>query len=399
MKSTKIIKKAIAVLMAVLLMSTPVLAAELVPVRATFEGQGWSVDWDAAHRRVIVTSPGGATYFIAIDQPGSIIENGRVYSPVDVVELLMFAGEQAQRVQDRMVEDVIIHGKLTRVTYGDNVAYLFGTMHAAQPHWFPLHPMAEEAMRRADVFAFEHDLAETAALLADPAVVAQIGAIQLLPDGLTLVDILPDDVYENFVLNLGTYSFLGITYENVRYLTPIALVMAIEQLAFTLLGVDFSISVDEYILSVALENNRPTFGLNTMLHEFEILFDVPTEIQAYALVDFPTFKDYLEAVADMGLIEMYAAQDIEGMREMVTAIYGNASDNPYMELFHYNLLRVRCHIFVDAIARFLTETEDPSTLFVAVGMLHIIGGCCGGIVLYLLEDMGFEVEPLWKAAQ
>jgi uncharacterized protein YbaP (TraB family) len=391
-------KKFIAVLLAVLLTATPAFALsqtvdgeEFIQVRAAAEARGWEVDWDREDRAVILTSPHGEGFFILVDESGSFIENGRVYSPADLMELLFFLGASPQ-----IIDGVSIHGKLTRIAYGDNVAYIFGTMHAAQPGWFPLHPLAEDAMARSDVFAFEFDLSEM--FVMDDELLAQIEAIQLLPDGLTLEDILPEDVFENFIENLATYAVLGLTYDLVQNLTPIALLSALESVMVSLLGVDVELSVDNYIFDFAETNNREIIGLNTMLGELEIVFDIPLEIQATALENFPTFEQMLEAVSDMGLIEAYATQDILAIRQMFTIPEGEALSE-YEELFYHNLLYVRCNIFADEIARLLRETEEPTTFFVAIGMGHIIGGCCnsgGGIVLYLLSNMGFELEELWN---
>ena len=95
-----------------------------------------------------------------------------------------------------------IHGLLTRIEYGDNVAYIMGSMHMGRPHWFPLAGVVEDAMRRADVFAFEFDFT----LRDDPLVMVGLQEHLLLPQGMTLLDVLTPQGLENFFDFLEIFS-------------------------------------------------------------------------------------------------------------------------------------------------------------------------------------------------
>ena len=396
MKKVKLI---FAIFLAMLLMATPVLAnvptltvdgVEFVQVRATAETLGWGIEWDGALQSVILTTPdGGNNYQIYVPDSGGFNDGGRVYISVVYLEFIksIFEGVAAA------YENANIHGMLTRVIYGENVAYIFGSMHASRPYWFPLHTMAEEAMARSDVFVFEVDMTELLNLSDEMA--EEIEAIQMLPGGLTLEDILPEDVFENFITNLETYAALGLTYELVENVTPVALLIGLETVIYTLLGVDVEASVDAYIAEFAEANNKPVIGLNSILSEFDIVFNIPIEIQAYALVDFPDFATMLAAHDDLGLIELYATQNIDGIREMLMSIAAATEGNPYSDLLGYNLMYLRDNIFAEEIARLLQETEEPTTFFITMGIAHIIGGGYG-IVFDLLEEMGFELTSLWN---
>jgi hypothetical protein len=285
-----------------------------------------------------------------------------------------------------------IHGMLTRVTYGENVAYLFGSMHASQEDWFPLAQIVEDAMRRADIFAFETELLDETDIT--PEIAAHAIALQMLPDGQTLEDILPAEIFENFVKNIETYFLIGFSYDAVKSFTPIAITTTLELIMYSMLGLDMENSVDGYVAAFAQENNRPVIGLNSAINELDIVFNMPLEIQAYALADFPPFDEMLEIFADLGLIEAYAASDLDAIREMFLAPTGDEL-NPYTELFHHNLLYVRDRIFAAEISRLLRETDAPTTFFVTVGLGHLLGGGAG-FVLEFLEEMGFEITPLWR---
>ncbi|MCL1863511.1 MAG: TraB/GumN family protein [Defluviitaleaceae bacterium] len=387
-------KKLVAVFLVLIICATPVLASDFVPVRSTLEELGWEVNWhDGRERMVYFTTPAGEGLHIFVDEHNSIIENDRVYVHPALMMMIINVGTERPFVEPQ--EN--IHGKLTRVTYGENVAYIFGTMNGAEPHWFPLHPTVEESKRRADIFAFEFDLEEIEDIFAYARMMAYIEYMSILPDGLTLADILADDVYSNFVTNMESWSF-WVTYDSVNMLTPIAILLGLDHAAFLTLGIELYYMVDNYILNFAMINDKPTMGLNTMYSEIDLLFNVPLEIQAYALKDFLSFENHLDNIRESNPTEMYAAQDLEGLRAVEKSICEGTSANPFTMMFNYNLRDSRRRIFADRIADFLLETDEPSTMFAAVRIQHIIDCGCGKNLLYLLEEMGFEIEPLWQDA-
>jgi uncharacterized protein YbaP (TraB family) len=382
-------KKLLAIFLAVLLMATPVLGEDFVQIRRMAEAHGWIVDWSGEHGLVLFTTPSGEGFFINVAESGSFIENGRTYVPADMaVEIFEFYA--AMMLEARLAEDTNIHGMLTRIEYGENTAYIFGSMHASRPHWFPLADIAEEAMERSDVFVFEVDMTEFSNMSDE--LEARIEEIQMLPDGLTLEDILPRDVFENFYANLETFAAIGLTYEIVQGVTPVTLMATLESIMLSLLGLDLVASVDSYIAGFAEMNNRPIIGLNCIISEFEIVFDVPLEIQAYALADFPDFETMLAGFDEMGKIALYETQNFDGIRELLSAMAYHA-DNPHAELMRHNLMYVRDNIFAAEIARLLRETEEPTTFFITMGIAHILRGY--GYVFDFLEEKGFEFTPLW----
>jgi uncharacterized protein YbaP (TraB family) len=392
----KNVRKAVAILMAVLIFAMPVLAStELVPIRAAAEEMGWEVEWIAENQAVRLTTPDGNSMFQFTADEGTNV-NGRIYVTEEFAHSILVQGRMPGVEADNgYTPDVNIHGKLTRVVYGDNVAYLFGSMHAGFEYWFPLADIAEDAMARSDVFVFEINMDEMDEIANNPELVAQIEALQMLPDGMTLEDIMDEEAFAQFYEAFATFAGIGLTYNLIANLTPIALVTTLEVVMLQLLGVDVTFSVDSYVADFARDAGAPIVGLNSIQREFEIVFDMPLEIQVNALVDFPTLTEMLEATADVDLASLYAAQDLDGIRELINFQIALGADNEYHEMFYHNLLHVRCHIFADEIARLLQETEEPTTFFVTVGILHIIGGG-GGMVIELLDEKGFEVTPLWN---
>jgi len=292
-----------------------------------------------------------------------------------------------------------IHGFISRVEYGGNVAYVFGSMHLGRPEWFPLSPIVEDAIARADVFAFEIDME----LMASPEVMLYTGSLMMLPYGLTLRDVLPPDSFQSFLESLEVLP--TITYEMIANFTPVGASMVIATVEMLpLMGIYSVYSVDSYVHAIAMAAGKPVIGLNDIFHEIDLLFDVPMEIQLtmfdspadweevdWTVADWDTIVQY---IVDMGLVEAYEAGDVAMLRNAMGSAV-NENPTPFEEHFHHTNFHVRCHIFADEIARLLRETEEPTTFFVTVGAAHIIGGDFGK-VLTLLEGMGFDVVPLWN---
>ena len=293
-----------------------------------------------------------------------------------------------------------ITGLLSRIEYNNNVAYIFGSLHGLRDSWLPLHPMVESAMRRADQFGFEVNMYNLANLT--PTQLAYIDNLQRLPEGVTLADFVPTEIYENFRANIDTFGHMGITYDliNMLRLNPVTITNLISQMMLQMYG-DLTISVmdsvDGYIFQFALDNNKPFFGFETIEGQANLLFGVPLELQAYALYGFNDFETALYEMSsedDILLISAYENNDFDTLRRLLSED-SESDENAFTEHFHYVMLNYRCHIYAEGIADLLRNTEEPTTFFFTFGAAHIIGQG-GGMVLELLYDMGFTIDPLWK---
>ena len=368
-----------------------------VPLRLTAYAYGAEVEWGEETRLVYITGAAGESWTISVPVVGGFIEDGTswvtytyalsLFDDVEVQEPVTeepILEEPAQRPE--------IHGLLSRIEYGENVAYIFGSMHLGRPDWFPLADVVEDAMARADVFAFEFDLA----LMEDPAVAEFQDELVLLPEGTTLEDVLTEQGFINLMALLES-SPLGVEfYDMLESFTPVGANLVITMVAMmTHMNVDAAYSVDSYVMQFAVENNRSVIGLNDVFREVELQFDVPIEIQATVFDEPFDWDELVEVILDLGLAEIYESQDITALRNAMTVAFDADEPSPFVEHTTNINFNVRCHIFADEIARLLQETAEPTTFFVTVGIAHILGGELG-TVLDLLEGMGFDVEALWN---
>jgi len=275
-----------------------------------------------------------------------------------------------------------IHGLLSRVEYGDNVAYLFGTMHIGFPHWFPLAPEVEDALRRADVLALETDLTpETMAAFAE-----EMMELMMLSDNRTLEDLLPEDVLASFTETLLTYGV-----DNVGPLTPWAISILVSELVYATVGLSADYGLETYLLDFARENDLSFAWLNPNEHEMYLALNLPDEVQIYAarhLLDLEAAIEDAEALA-----AAFEAQDTAALLQMVR-MEGQEAD-PFTQYFLDVLIIQRSIEFAQEVIRLLQETDEPTTFFVAMGIGHMIGDDHGNVFVYL-QDAGFEIEALYR---
>lgn len=306
-----------------------------------------------------------------------------------------------------------IHGAIHRIEYGDNVVYLFGSMHAGAAEWYPLSDVVEDAMARADVFAFEFDFTMATYSPEEVAeVVATMQGDHVLPDGQTLAEFLPEDLYNNLVYHLPSY---GVAYETIYRQNPVALVMNLQTEVtmelFSEMDITPLYSVDFYVLSIAMEEGAPLIGLEPTLQQLQIAFapneeileaagfDAFTveEIMQDALVGFGSREDLIEAVGDeMNLSEYYASNNLVRINELFQ-VTSEMMDNAFGRYMIDVLMNFRSTYYANEIASLLRDTEEPTTFFVTVGLSHIMreGDHLTNIVEQL-DLLGIEAVPIFE---
>jgi len=278
-----------------------------------------------------------------------------------------------------------IHGLLSYVEYGDNRAYIFGSMHVGRPDFFPLADVVEQAMRRADTFAFEYDLTLDETL--EGIVMALY--FMILPDDETLATYLPPEAYAHLLAVLETFYYID--YELVEYMRPAAIdtLMMYFEIA-PALGVYAEYSVDEYVFEFAFDAGLPVLGLASMEHQLSLGFDLPHEVSVASVMAMPNRNTLLAQTRS--LVDAYVAQNINALRALVTIDDdGSCLYNTY---FVDIIMTQRTSEFAQEIDRLLRETDEPTTFFITIGIAHLLHG--HGNAFEVLEELGHTVNSLWR---
>ena len=306
--------------------------------------------------------------------------------------------EEVEEIQETAGSNIT--GALTRFEYGDNVVYLFGTIHAYREGWTPLADIVEDAIDRADVFIAEISDEEMAML------VGMVEEYMLIPGGQTWVDFLPEEAYVHLVEMI---EFREIPYEAVNMMHPSFFVMlaglqlAQEMAVDIAMGAD--LSVDAYVMRRAAERGLPTLGLETAVQQAEILYRPPIEVVVAQVMAF-TGPD--EAVAELlyvgtldDMADWYEENNFQAFQDQFVRAHAHETEDRVDLIYtRETLMNFRSTYYAERIAELLRETEEPTTFFVAVGLSHVMRAMNGlegwTDIVQQLELQGFTAEPLWK---
>ena len=277
-----------------------------------------------------------------------------------------------------------IHGLISRVEQGDNVVYIFGSMHMGRSSWYPLHQEVEDAMRRSDAFVFETDLTEEGQMMAAPLMMEH-----MFLENMTLSEFLEEGAFEHLMEVVATY---GLNYQAIRGLTPWVVSIMLADIAYNRVGITGSYGVDHYVMGFAQAHHLPILYLNPIEHEIELAFNLTDELQHYAALSVENLDVAIQQVER--LVEAYETQNIDMITTLVreSSLTGDAP-NP-LEVYIIEVIVIQRSIeFAREIIRLLEETEEATTFFVTMGIGHLVGEDYGNVLNYLM-DAGFQVEYL-----
>ena len=299
-----------------------------------------------------------------------------VYQPVETEAIEVGGGDRG------------IYGMLSRVSHGDNTAYVFGSAHYGVADWFPLSPSVEAAMGRADVFAFEYDLLMAESMEAMFVLINYL----FLPDGQTLAEFLPEDVHQNLVANLDTFD--AIDYNEVFNLNPIVLTQELALILIEIAGLERDYSVDYYVLDFAVDNDREVVGLRGFEEEISILFGAPDEVLIAHAAAFPTWDELIDSMDELEelllISQLYENNDFDALRQL---IHAEIDEDDAIAVHNRDLVfAYRSTSFAERVAALLQGADEPTTFFVTVGIGHLVGAD----FFPTLEGYGFSIEPLWN---
>ena len=325
-----------------------------------------------------------------------------VYEP-EVVETPepVVPEEEDEEEEEEIAAGSDIHGAIHRIEYGDNVVYLFGTIHGGRAWWYPLADVVEDALERADVLVTE------VGEIDEMGMVALMFEYAALPDGQTWVEFLPSDAYDHFVEVIAAWEM---PYEEVNILHPSFLILLVTMELAQSLEDDFemgitadSLGVDAYVMNVALERGLPILGLESMEQQLEILYDPPFEVVVAQVMGFLPPEEMIEEMlqyATLGqLADWFETNNLDALNQSFADELDADSEDLAVIYMRETVMNWRSTYYANEIARLLQETEEPTTFFVAVGLSHVIRSGAGEGFTDIVEQLGllgFTAVPLWR---
>jgi uncharacterized protein YbaP (TraB family) len=263
-----------------------------------------------------------------------------------------------------------------------NHVWLFGTIHAGKPAWYPLPRAINEAFEDSIALVVEADITDKARMEQSAPAMAYAR-----PDSLR--NHVPPADYERFLRVLPRY---GIPEAQVAQMKPFIAASLLVFAEWTRLGYLPQLGVDEYLLEAAKHVHKPVTELEGVATQAKLM-DSLTDAQA---------RTIFEGTLD-GIEQGYAARQIEdtvrawqvgdeqlmldAVRRYDEKVKGAAD---YEEKFVWS----RHGPMLDKISNWLDHSNGPR--FVAVGALHLLGP--RGLVEQL-RARGYTVKRIFVAPE
>jgi len=267
------------------------------------------------------------------------------------------------------------HLLLRRVTCGDSIVYLLGSVHVAKPDIYPLNDYVENAFSQSVRLVVETDIR----VLDQAALQRKIFSLGVLPAGRTLRGELGTTDAERLEAKL---SELGLSAASLDRFRPWVIYTLLAALDMARLGYDSKNGVDLHFLQRV--GDRKIIELETADFQVELLAGFTDQEQSALLVEYLDERGKLEK--EIGaLFDAWLVGDDARMAEILEAeMSGTPADQRVKEL----VLRKRNAAMAEKIEGLL---KLPGTSFVVVGAAHLGGE---GSVVDILKRDGYEMTTV-----
>jgi uncharacterized protein YbaP (TraB family) len=270
-------------------------------------------------------------------------------------------------------------GALFKVSGQDNTLYLYGTIHAGKPDYYPLEPRIGKALAGATTLALEVDLAGDPAAM--QAAFAQHG---LFPAGSPAYAGLAAERRQRLEAALKKQ---GVDPAAVGQLKPWTLVMMLAVVDLAKLGYDPALGVDLHLAGLARGKARIS-ELESVQYQTALMDRIPIETQ-WALLE-----ETLEHMASGRQLrearELFAAYEQADRKALDSIAQRVESDDSVGGKFLREVMLVeRNGPMADKVAALLARENNA---VVAVGLMHLLGK---EGVPELLRKRGLQVERVY----
>ena len=259
-----------------------------------------------------------------------------------------------------------------RVSHGENVLYLGGTVHVMRNSDYPLPAEFDEAFHQASMLVFETDVAAGQ----DPALAQTIMQRTTYPAGKQLKDDLQPETYRLLEAFCAKRGYPVVMFQQTR---PPMVVLTLAMLELQRLGIAGE-GVDAHFYNRAKDANKSIAHLETIEEQLAFIMNLgkgrEDDFIRYSLNDLQQLGSVMQEMMSAwrsGDIEKMAAISIEEMQRDFPKVYQQL-------LVERNL---------NWMPRIESMLETPDVEFVLVGTLHLAGE--DGL-LHLLREKGYEIR-------
>lgn len=253
--------------------------------------------------------------------------------------------------------------------------WLYGTIHAGKPEWFPLPPAVEQALAESQVLAVEADVTDLEAMA------KTTGSLSYAPPEELSKHVPPAD-YERFKVQLDKQ---GIPEQAVKRLKPFPAASLLMFSEWGRLGYQPTYGIDSYLLRKAKAAKKPIVELEGVDAQSQLIDSLTAEEQRAAFAGtLAALESGLTGEQIEGMVKAWQSGDAFLMLE-VARRYNEKI--PGAREIEEKFVWSRHDAMLAKIEGFLNKSDRRH--FVAVGSLHLTGP--RGLV-ELLRKKGYLVR-------
>ncbi|OED36163.1 hypothetical protein AB833_28475 [Chromatiales bacterium (ex Bugula neritina AB1)] len=261
-----------------------------------------------------------------------------------------------------------------KVSKGDTLIYLGGTLHVLSKGDYPLPAEFDEAYRASEIVVFETDIVK----ISQPAFQQEMLSTLTYENGRTIRDELKPGT-----INLleAHFSQRGIPFERFELYKPAMVSLLISMIELQALGIS-SQGVDQFFSIQAVDDNKTQLELESPQQQLAMIAtmagDKPDRLILHTLRDAKNLRTIME-----DLVAAWRTGDTDRLDTEMIEVMQRDYPNVYE-----NLLVTRNNNWLPAIMQLFASDEIE---FVLVGAGHLVGR--DGLLM-LLEQRGYRVEQL-----
>jgi uncharacterized protein YbaP (TraB family) len=178
-----------------------------------------------------------------------------------VLCLAMTAAWQPLRAEPAKTAPAAVRHSLWKLEGRKNTVFLLGSVHFLKESDYPLPQVIEAAFTNSQVAVFETDVGS----MATPETQQKLMDKAMLPEGQTLEQQLPPEMYQTLKARLEAAGLPSLVYERLR---PSMAAMMLEAMQIRELGFDPEFGLDKHYYNLARDQGKETGALETL--DFQI---------------------------------------------------------------------------------------------------------------------------------
>lgn len=261
-----------------------------------------------------------------------------------------------------------------KVSRGESVLYVGGTLHLLRKSDYPLPREFDKAYDASDAVAFEIDMTE----MFDPATQVKLARAGQLPAGQTLEKLLSPEVV---AMVKKSADAVGIPFVALNRMRPAMAMMAISMTQLARKGVNMQ-GVDAAYHQRAKKDKRKQLALESFDDQINMLIRLsdtnPDELMKHTIEDLERVGEIMDKI-----IAAWRVGDRKALNEQFVAEFVKDYPKLYDQVFRNRNLRW--------MKKFEAYLKTDEVEFVMFGAGHLVGP---DGVLKLLEDAGCTLEQI-----